>query len=57
MKPRRSSRDRSTSTRGRIPVGWMQLLRSDVYIDSLGGRVRELLALQPYQLSGNAPES
>jgi hypothetical protein len=57
MKPRRSSRDRSTSTRGRIPVGWMQLLRSDVHIDSLGGRVRELLALQPYQLSGNAPES
>jgi len=41
---------------GQLQPG-MQVLTKPFAVDSLGGRVRELLALQPYQRSGSAPES
>jgi CheY-like chemotaxis protein len=41
---------------GQLQPG-MQVLTKPFAVDSLGGRVRELLALQPNQLSGSAPES
>lgn len=41
---------------GQLQPG-MQVLTKPFAVDRLGGRVRELLALPPYQFTGSAPES